>query len=47
MLWTIFMILLLLWLVGVVSSFTLSGFFHLLLVLALVVILLRIRRAVI
>jgi hypothetical protein len=42
MLWTIFVILLLLWLVGVVSSYTLGGFIHLLLVLALVVMLIRI-----
>lgn len=42
MLWTIFIILLLLWLVGVVSSYTLGGFIHILLVLALVVMLIRI-----
>lgn len=36
MLWTIFLILLVLWLVGVVSSYTLGGFIHILLVLALV-----------
>jgi hypothetical protein len=36
MLWTIFVILLVLWLVGVVSSYTLGGFIHLLLVLAVV-----------
>jgi hypothetical protein len=42
MLWTIFVILLLLWLLGVVSSYTLGGFIHLLLVLALVVMLIRI-----
>jgi len=34
MLWTIFVILLVLWLAGVVSSYTLGGFIHLLLVLA-------------
>jgi hypothetical protein len=34
MLWTLFVILLALWLVGVVSSFTLGGFIHILLVLA-------------
>jgi hypothetical protein len=39
MLWTIFVILLILWLVGVVSSYTLGGFIHLLLVIALVVLL--------
>ena len=36
MLWTLFVILLVLWLVGVVSSYTLGGFIHLLLGLALV-----------
>jgi hypothetical protein len=36
MLWTIFVILLVLWLLGVVTSYTLGGFIHLLLVLALV-----------
>lgn len=39
MLWTIFVILLVLWLLGVVTSYTLGGFIHLLLVLALVVLL--------
>ena len=34
MLWTLFVILLVLWLLGVVSSYTLGGFIHLLLVLA-------------
>jgi hypothetical protein len=42
MLWTIFVILLVLWLVGVVSSYTIGGFIHLLLVLALVVLLINI-----
>lgn len=42
MLWAIFVILLLLWLLGVVSSYTLGGFIHLLLVVALVVMLIRI-----
>jgi hypothetical protein len=41
MLWTIFVILLILWLVGVVSSYTLGGFVHLLLVIALVVLLIN------
>ncbi len=36
MLWTLFVILLVLWLVGVVSSYTLGGFIHLLLVLAVI-----------
>ena len=50
MLWTIFVILLVLWLLGVVSSYTIGGFIHLLLVLALVVLLINIiggRRPVI
>jgi beta-lactamase regulating signal transducer with metallopeptidase domain len=42
MLWTIFVILLILWLVGMVSSYTLGGFIHILLVIALVVLLLNI-----
>jgi len=41
MLWTIFVILLVLWLVGLVSSYTMGGFIHLLLVLALVVLVLN------
>jgi Family of unknown function (DUF5670) len=42
MLSTIFVILLILWLLGIVSSYTLGGFIHLLLVLALVMLLIRI-----
>ena len=42
MLWTIFVILLILRLVGMVSSYTVGGFIHLLLVLALVVLLINI-----
>jgi hypothetical protein len=38
MLWTIFVILLVLWFLGLVSSYTLGGFIHILLVLALVVL---------
>jgi hypothetical protein len=41
MLWTIFVILLVLWLLGVVSSYTLGGYIHLLLILAVVVVLIR------
>ena len=41
MLWTIFVILLVLWLVGMVNSYTLGGFIHLLLLLALVVLVFR------
>ena len=36
--WTIFVILLVLYLLGVVSSYTLGGFIHLLLVLAVIVL---------
>jgi len=42
MLWTIFMILIILWLLGMVSSYTLGGFIHLLLVLAIAVVLINI-----
>ena len=42
MLWTIFVILLVLWLLGVVTSYTLGGFIHILLVLAIVVVLIRV-----
>jgi len=38
MLWTLFVILLVLWLLGLVSSYTFGGFVHLLLVLALIVL---------
>ncbi|MEP6743694.1 MAG: lmo0937 family membrane protein [bacterium] len=38
MLWTIFVILLILWLVGLVSSYTIGGFIHLLLLLAVIVL---------
>ncbi len=38
MLWTIFVILLVLWLVGIVSARTLGGFIHILLVIALVLL---------
>jgi uncharacterized protein DUF5670 len=41
MLWTIFVILLVLWLLGIVSSYTLGGFIHLLLVVAIVVLLIQ------
>lgn len=41
MLWTIFVILLVLWLFGVVSSYTLGGFIHLLLLAALIVLILQ------
>ncbi len=42
MLWTIAVILVILWLLGVVTSYTLGGFIHILLVLAIVVVLIRV-----
>jgi len=42
MLWTVFVILLVLWLLGIVSSYTFGGFIHLLLVLAIAVVLIRV-----
>ena len=48
MLWTLFVILLVLWLIGVVSSYTFGGFIHILLVLAVVALIFQIitgRRA--
>jgi len=48
MLWTIFVILLVLWLLGLVSSYTLGGFIHLLLVIAIVALIIQLisgRRA--
>ncbi len=44
MLWTIFSILLVLWLVGVVTHYTLGGFIHVLLVAAVVILLIRLIR---
>jgi hypothetical protein len=41
MLWTIFVILLILWLLGMVSSYTLGGFIHILLILAVIVVVIR------
>ena len=41
MLWTIFVILLVLWLLGVVTSYTLGGFIHILLILAIAVVLIQ------
>ena len=38
MLWTVFVVLLVLWLLGMVSSYTMGGFIHLLLLIALVVL---------
>jgi hypothetical protein len=48
MLWTIAVILAVLWLLGLVSSYTMGGFIHILLVLAIVIVLINViqgRRA--
>ncbi len=42
MLWTIFVILMVLWLLGMISGYVIGGFIHLLLVIAIVVVLIRI-----
>jgi hypothetical protein len=42
MLWTIFVILLILWLLGLMTSHTMGGFIHILLVIAIVVVLIRV-----
>jgi Family of unknown function (DUF5670) len=42
MLWTIFVILLILWLLGLMTSHTMGGFIHILLVIAIVVMLVRV-----
>ena len=42
MLWTIAVILLVLWMLGLVSSYTAGGFIHILLVVAIVVVLIRV-----
>jgi hypothetical protein len=42
MLYTIAVVLLILWLLGLVTSYTLGGFIHILLVIAIVVVLLRV-----
>lgn len=49
MLWTIFVILLVLWLLGLVTSYTMGGFIHILLVIAVVILIINLiqgRRAV-
>jgi len=48
MLWTIFVVLMVLWLAGVTTSYTLGGFIHILLVIAIVVLIIQLisgRRA--
>ncbi len=42
MLWTIAVILVIMWMLGMVTSFTLGGFIHLLLVLAIITVLIRV-----
>jgi Family of unknown function (DUF5670) len=42
MLWTIALVLVVLWVLGLVSSYTLGGFIHVLLAIAIVVILIRV-----
>ena len=42
MLWTVFVLLMILWLLGMVSSYTLGGFIHILLILAIAVVLIRV-----
>ncbi|MEK7615032.1 MAG: lmo0937 family membrane protein [Patescibacteria group bacterium] len=42
MLWTIAVILLILWFLGLVTSYTIGGFIHLLLVVAIIVVLIRV-----
>ena len=49
MLWTIAVILMIMWLLGLVTSYTMGGFIHLLLVLAIIVVLVNLiqgRRSV-
>jgi Family of unknown function (DUF5670) len=49
MLWTIFVVLLILWLLGLVTSYTLGGFIHIFLVIALVILVIQLlqgRRSV-
>lgn len=42
MLWTIAVVLIILWLLGLVSSYTMGGFIHILIVIAIIVVLIRI-----
>jgi hypothetical protein len=42
MLWTVAVVLIILWLLGLVSSYTMGGFIHILLVIAIVVVLVRV-----
>jgi asparagine N-glycosylation enzyme membrane subunit Stt3 len=42
MLWTIFVVLMVLWLLGIATSYTMGGFIHILLVLALATLVIRV-----
>jgi hypothetical protein len=42
MLWTVFLVLMILWLLGMVTSYTLGGFIHILLIVAIAAVLIRI-----
>ena len=42
MLWTIAVVLIILWLLGLVSSYTMGGFVHVLLVVAIIIVLVRV-----
>ena len=42
MLWTIFVILLILWLLGLMTGYTMGGVIHILLVIAIIVVLIRV-----
>lgn len=42
MLWTIFIVLMVLWALGMVTAYTMGGFIHILLVVAIVVVLIRV-----
>jgi hypothetical protein len=44
MIWTIFVILVILWLLGLVSSYTMGGFIHILLIVAVIVLVLGLFR---
>ena len=41
MLWTVFVILLILWILGLATSYTLGGFIHILLIAAVVILIVR------
>lgn len=45
MLYTIAVVLIILWLLGIITSYTIGGFIHILLVIAIIVLLLRVIKA--